>query len=146
MYVPRTPQPNNARHSGVMLPASATAENPPVLRTARSRASRIVRVLVTAVVVAVLGFGITLFTGFPGPGPARRFPIHDLRRLADEINQDGSRWACNREDAPTAAVDLLRSRVVIDWHGHAAASTFAAEDQAMIDDEPHYSTLACAVS
>jgi hypothetical protein len=70
-------------------------------------------------VVAVGGFlGITAVTGFPGPGPVRRYPYSDLEALADQINAlhcdqstAGSPGAPTPRPRPIASVDFLTSRV-----------------------------------
>jgi hypothetical protein len=113
----------------------------PVTRTRRW----VIRVGV-AVVAIVSFFGITAVTGFPGPGPLRRYPRRDLERLSDKINEHGERWACDATDPPTARVDPIRGRVVIDWHGHAPASRFAPEDQEMIEPDQQMVSLQCALS
>ena len=59
-----------------------------------------------AIVILVVGtfIGVTALTGLPGPGPLRRYPLHDLQTLAARVN---------RSEPGTASIDLLRSRVRI---------------------------------
>ena len=72
--------------------------------------------VVTAVLVLALVVLVFLFTtprtGFPGPGPLRRFREDDLRDLSERINRDGV-GGCDTATEPLARVDWLLGRVVI---------------------------------
>jgi hypothetical protein len=59
---------------------------------------------------------VSFFTGLPLPGALRRYPVHDLQRVADRINADAHSGS-NRRCFPSedfAHVDYWRSRIVID--------------------------------
>ncbi len=84
----------------------------------RRRVLRAAGVAVAAVLVVVGFVIVTGYTGFPAPGPLRRYPNSDLQELADRINalpcetvaggvEPGNRWTLK----PLASVDHLRSRV-----------------------------------
>jgi hypothetical protein len=82
------------------------------------------------VLVVGLFVAVTAATGFPGPGPIRRHPASTLGALVDAIHAEAgplrtpddcwrTTFRAERDDAPPgpdrpiAAVDLLRSRVVV---------------------------------
>ena len=100
----------------------------PPRRTAR----RVVAAIAVAVGVVVTFFGVTTFTGFPGPGPLRRYPASDLNRVADRINAaDGV-----GSHARSATVDLLRSQVEL--HGgtiQCSGIALSPTEREMVDDD-----------
>ena len=99
------------------------------------RRNRVPLVLLCLLIVAT-GFAITVtYTGLPGPGALRRYPLHDLQSLSDRFN---------RADPGAASVDLLHSRVRVNaivlacpnllvGPGGNRAPQFSATDQAMIE-------------
>lgn len=83
--------------------------------------------------VVVVALVVTSFTGFPGPGALRRYPTADLAALVDAVHADAGElrtpddcWKTTygaTQDAapagpprPIAAVDRVRSRVVVRLH------------------------------
>ena len=97
-------------------------------RTDRQR-----RAVVSAIVLVLLVATFLLATGqtgFPGPGPLRRYPTSELQELADRFNHlgcEGSQvWP-----APEASVDWIRSRVRL---GHPEGVIPSAHDRAMIEN------------
>jgi hypothetical protein len=94
-----------------------------VLRTRRRRLAAIA----AAVVVAVATFLVlTAFTGLPAPGALRRYKASQLTELVDAVHDDAGPlrtpddcWQTLEPDFPSgqprpvAAIDWLRSRVVV---------------------------------
>jgi len=75
---------------------------------------RVAMVLAVLVLVVVLFLGVTSRTGFPGPGPIRRYPTSDLQSLAARINDRFPGCQMKGFSSPALAyVDRLRSRVVL---------------------------------
>ena len=57
--------------------------------SARQRRTRILTVALIISAVPVLFLVVTSFTGFPGPGPLRRYPLRDLQAVVDRLNDSG---------------------------------------------------------
>ena len=86
------------------------------------RAWRILRIVIAvglALAVSVAAFvAVTADTGFPGPGPLRRYRTIDLEALARKIDQNweavpGSSLMPGTKVTNLATVEGLRSRVVV---------------------------------
>ncbi len=96
--------------------------------------------LLVGFVVVVAFLAITAQTGFPGPGPLRRYKISDLDTLANKINKVGFVSLYSKTDDPAdvrnpARVDWLRDRVVVP-HGLCVddgAHELSAAELAMIE-------------
>jgi hypothetical protein len=88
-------------------------------REARQR-----KAVVTAVVAVLLAATFVLVTGqtgFPGPGPMRRYRTAELQALADQLNL----LVCPADDPvppPGASVDGIRSRVHLEHPGSVIVS------------------------
>jgi hypothetical protein len=93
--------------------------------------------IVVAIVVAFLA--ITTLTGFPGPGPLRRYRISDLDAVAAKINGRGSVSLYTKSHVESdvldpAKVDWLLDRIVVpnglcvDAHHPLSASELAMVD------------------
>ena len=99
------------------------------------REQRVRRTWVTLAIGALLLASFVLVTdrtGFPGPGPMRRYPISELQAVADRIN----RLDCSTLDPwppPGASVDRLRSRVHL---AHPESVVLSPTDRPMVDDAP----------
>jgi hypothetical protein len=94
-----------------------------VLTTRRRRLAALAGAVVA---VAVLFVVVTAFTGFPGPGPLRRYRASELRELVDAIHEAAGPqrtpddcWRSLEPDydasegRPIATIDWVRSRVVV---------------------------------
>ena len=89
----------------------------PVVSGSDERPTRLVPglpdpVIATPTVAALIA--VTWFTGLPGPGPMRRYPVADLQRLADRVNRsalDGPNALCFNGRGDPATVDVVHSRV-----------------------------------
>jgi len=106
--------------------------------TARQRREqRIRRTWVSVIVGALLAGSFVLVTGqtgFPGPGPLRRYPDADLGALAERINGSAACYGSFGPQEPIASVDRLRSRVHLSepqW------VVLAPQDRPMVDDPPN---------
>jgi hypothetical protein len=75
---------------------------------------------------------VTSSTGFPGPGPLRRYPTWELEAVADRINQSDCAAATSGR-TPVASVDRLRSRVhlTVPW-----MVVVAPRDRPLVDNLP----------
>jgi hypothetical protein len=94
-------------------------------------------VIVTVVVVVALG-GLSLLTGVPGPGPMRRYPVAELNETADRINRAATSSSASagvrsvgEVDGP-AAVDLWRSRVIVNQRASVCAIGLSPDELAMV--------------
>ena len=116
--------------------------------------------LAAVVAAAVLFVAVTAFTGFPAPGPLRRYPASDLQDLVAAIHAEAGPertpddcWkrvsdqnAPDGPERPIAAVDYVRSRVVVrersDLTGEVDRRTDAAVRRALeeiVDADPAFS-------
>jgi hypothetical protein len=78
---------------------------------------------------------VTSFTGFPGPGILRRYPVDELETLAQHVNTSSGFVGTYPEPRPArAGVDLVRSRVWID--GEVPCGVLVAKDLDLLRDEP----------
>ena len=97
-------------------------------REARQR-----KAVVWAVVVVLLAATFVLVTGqtgFPGPGPMRRYPTRQLQELVDRLNV----LDCSANDPvhpPGASVDWLRARVHLD---HPESIRVSPSDRPLIEN------------
>jgi hypothetical protein len=95
------------------------------------------------VLAAVLAFFVvTIYTGFPGPGPLRRYSNTDLTATAQAVNRNDGLWmqegpSPELPDKP-ATIDWLRSRVVLHGASHLCMNSGAlsARELAMIENPP----------
>jgi hypothetical protein len=129
--------------SGESTAPGSTSGRPDAASHGRRRWRRAVAVV--AVVAATVG--VTALTGLPAPGPLERYPVATLHDLVDAIHAEAgalrtpedcwrTTFRAQRDDAPdgpprpVAAVDWLRSRVVVrvhaDWIGRVDARTAEA--------------------
>lgn len=118
--------------------------------------------MLVAVAVAIIAFvGITAATGLPAPGPFQRYPVSTLDDLVHAIHAEAGPlrtpddcWktyyrhgsAPKGPDRPIAAVDWLRSRVVVrersDLAGNVSWSTSLAVHSRLaqiVEDDPRFS-------
>lgn len=118
------------------------------------------RVFIVIAAIVSLVLIITVITGFPAPGAARRYPYPTLRDLADRANAEmdypptcpppaGQTLSPPRRvDHPAASVDLLRSRVVVpsSFAMKADGSGMRPEDWALLDgvSRPVFVSVNCA--
>ena len=121
-----------AKDVGEAEASARTDGRPP----SRRRTGPSVAVVLIAAALAVVGVAVLVtYTGLPGPGPLRRYPLHDLQSLADRFN---------RADRGAASVDLLHARVRVNaivlscpnllvGPDRKPAPQFSASDQAMIE-------------
>lgn len=75
----------------------------------RSHLMRSALIVLIALIIAVAAFlTVTLETGFPGPGPFRRYSLSELNSLAAKVNR-----GANPDCPPPAEVSWLSDRVEI---------------------------------
>ena len=105
------------------------------------------RLLILLVAIVSLALIVTMVTGLPAPGAARRYPYSTLQDLSDRANAEMDYppqcpsapgqpvSAPSRVDHPPASVDLLRSRVVVpsSFAVKAFGSGMRADDWVMLD-------------
>jgi hypothetical protein len=97
------------------------------------RRNRQRRALLTTIVLLLLAATFVLVTGqtgFPGPGPMRRYPTHELQEVADRLNH----LDCATQElwpAPGASVDWVRSRVHLEHPERIVASP---DDRARLEN------------
>jgi len=111
-------------------------------RRRRRRRLRVASAMTAGVVVVVGAFFLTTaYTGFPGPGAMRRYPVADLDELAQRINT-----TCGTGDS-VASVDRLRSRVHVDGRGVSPdrgrqAIAFTTSQERALTDYPAWGAVA----
>ena len=97
---------------------------PPETGRHRSTWVGVIGAMAVVIVLAVL---VSLFTGVPGPGAIRRFPLPALNSTQDRLNAE---WRAGHEGR-VASVDLIRSRVrvedVVVWCSLVAISPSARQ-------------------
>jgi hypothetical protein len=115
----------------------------------RGRARRTFRHAAVFLVLLAAFFALTTVTGFPGPGPLHRYPMRDLKALADRINEDArssaASYACSR-GRDIASVDPVASRVMI--RGNGLAMTLNAREIEMVRSDaggPVFAGVTCEV-
>jgi hypothetical protein len=102
-------------------------------REARQR--KAVMTAIVAVLLAATFVLVTGQTGFPGPGPMRRYRTAELQALADRLNHlSCTSWY--EESPANASVDWVRARVHLD---HPEKVLVAPGDRPMIEN-PELST------
>ena len=116
--------------------------------TARRR--RLAALAGAVVTVAVVFVVVTAFTGFPGPGPVRRYRAAQMREMVVAIHDDAGPLRtpddCWRTLEPTydgtggrpiATIDWVRSRVVVgmraDLRGRVTSGTRAAVEERLAE-------------
>jgi hypothetical protein len=115
-------------------PPGAPADGPsPAAPADRPAGRHRWRRVVAAIAVLAAAIGLTSVTGLPAPGPLERYPVSTLHELVDAIHAEAGElrtpddcwrttFRARRDDAPDgpprpiAAVDWLRSRVVVRVH------------------------------
>ena len=78
--------------------------------------------IVLTLVLLVVTFGMTTFTGLPGP--VRRYARSDLERVAAFLNH---------YDCKAAKVNLLKSRVDLEWDFFGLYHRLSESDKGMVD-------------
>jgi hypothetical protein len=91
---------------------------------------RTVIAIAAAIAMICAFFAVTSWTGLPGPGGARRYPVADLEHLADQINHSDD-CGLPSGSKPVATVDWFRSRVHL---AHPFSVALAPADRPMVDD------------
>lgn len=96
--------------------------------------------MILAAVTTVLV--VSSFTGVPGPGAAKRYPVAHLDLLAQRIRDESRPSPCN-EGRDIASVDLLRSRVVVD--GAVSFSLAPGEVDMVADNTTQFLSVTCCI-
>lgn len=100
--------------------------------------------VVTVIVLAGL-VGLSLITGFPGPGALRRYPLSDLNEVADRINNRAARNGTTADafGGEPAEVDLVTSRVRVSVTVDVCGMGFSSDDLEMIEMKGSGRTPSC---
>jgi len=98
------------------------------------RLRRRIVLVVTLVLVAGVWFGIV-----PGSSALGRYPVWELKALADRINTTSDRH-CRGDDTARASVDVVRGRVVLTSRSVVVSPFLSEREQAMIDG-PAYAAI-----
>jgi hypothetical protein len=95
------------------------------------------RAIPALVLVVLVGAGI--LAGVPLPGALRRYPVLELRRVAEKVNAQSGQpviGVCEGRLSPAVArIDLVRGRLVLD-HGDIVREPLSLDEQALFIGRP----------
>lgn len=137
-----------ARRSGFFVGFSGGDDDDDVIGFGGRRRGEHVPVptwLIGTLVVLAGIVGLSLITGFPGPGALRRYPVSELNDVADRINRAADSAPTSPVSTRPAEVDLVTSRVRVSVTADVCSLGLSSGQLEMIEVKGSGDTPSCGL-